>query len=561
LKNAAIYLRRSTDKQERSIPDQRKAIQRYAKENDFKIIREYIDDGISGTETSKREAFIKIMNDVTSSGKDFEYILVYDMTRWGRFIDSEESTYWRVHCKMNGVSVIYTDDDIPESATYGPLISSLKSSASTDHSRRLAVTTIRGHKSNAQHGFWNGGTSPYGYKRMLYDSSGEPIRILEFGERKSINTERVKLVLGNVLEIETVRKIFNLYAYEKMGMISIARYLKDQGIPPPSSCKSRAHNSKGAWGIQIIDRILKNEVYYGALVYGKRKVGKFSAKENLWNDQKPRKHYHDEKNIVLVENIHDPIVPKELFIKVQKVRESKAAFKRGKYWGRAKNSPYLLTGVLVCKSCSHNFSGWSPKINGKKYEYYKDNGKQKKGVHFCDSRSIKRAELDSFVMSCVSERLLSDFWRTNVINRLREKLTFKDNPNVEIDNAQNELIKLKQEMNNLYDTIASIGNNETLIQKLKDRQNKIDRLEKYIEIQKEKVKEPEKIDSVLSKYCEAMLNLEEVLENATNDEKKQLVRQFIHSAVYNKEAQTVELEFYKIPEFEPYALYTQCAPT
>ncbi len=64
MKKSAIYLRCSTDMQEQSIPDQRKAIHEYAKANGYEIVKEYINEGISGTETEKRIAFKRMCNDV-----------------------------------------------------------------------------------------------------------------------------------------------------------------------------------------------------------------------------------------------------------------------------------------------------------------------------------------------------------------------------------------------------------------------------------------------------------------------------------------------------------------
>src|SRR5262245_11726128 len=88
---AVAYLRRSTDKQEASIPDQRAAVTRYAAEHGYRIIAEYIDDGISGDATDKRLDFQRMRID-TSSGK-FQAVLCWDQDRFGRF-DSLEAGYW-----------------------------------------------------------------------------------------------------------------------------------------------------------------------------------------------------------------------------------------------------------------------------------------------------------------------------------------------------------------------------------------------------------------------------------------------------------------------------------
>jgi len=392
---------------------------------------------------------------------------------------------------------------------------------------------------------------------MLCDATGNPKHILNQGERKSQNTDKVKLVLGDTSEIETVKIIFNMYAMKKMGMISIARELTKRGIPSPSS-KFHYTANNASWGVQVIDRMLKNKVYYGAMVYGKRKMGKFSKKENLWDDKNPRKHFHDEKNLVIIEDSHESIITKELFETVQRIRASKPAFKKGSK-GRTKDSPYLLTGLLVCGNCNHNFSGWSPVIDGKKFEYYKDNGKQKKGFHFCEAKNINRAKLDNFTINCISERLLSDFWFKSIKDKVKEKLTSSFNAETHLIKAENELEQVKKEMDNLYDTIAIVGNNETLIKKLQDRQSKLNQLNTFIELHKSKDQESENTNLAIEKYMGVIRNMKKLLRHATNDEKKLLVRGFVNKAVYKKELNEVEVQFYNIPEFETYASHNAWA--
>jgi site-specific DNA recombinase len=93
LVNTAVgYVRRSTDKQEQSIPDQKKAIESYAAENGLKISKFYLDDAISGTSTVKRKAFLKMLKDAESNLCEFKYIIVYDVKRFGRLdIDTVDS--------------------------------------------------------------------------------------------------------------------------------------------------------------------------------------------------------------------------------------------------------------------------------------------------------------------------------------------------------------------------------------------------------------------------------------------------------------------------------------
>ena len=92
---AAIgYVRRSTDRQEQSIPDQKKAIEKYSDENDLRLLRFYVDDAISGTSTVGRRAFQDMIADAKRRSCDFRFVVVYDVKRFGR-VDNDEAGYYR----------------------------------------------------------------------------------------------------------------------------------------------------------------------------------------------------------------------------------------------------------------------------------------------------------------------------------------------------------------------------------------------------------------------------------------------------------------------------------
>jgi DNA invertase Pin-like site-specific DNA recombinase len=86
------YVRRSTDRQEQSIDDQKKALKLYAAENDLQFLKFYIDDAISGTSAIGRRAFQQMIEDAQSQSRPFDIIVVYDIKRFGR-VDNYEARY------------------------------------------------------------------------------------------------------------------------------------------------------------------------------------------------------------------------------------------------------------------------------------------------------------------------------------------------------------------------------------------------------------------------------------------------------------------------------------
>jgi DNA invertase Pin-like site-specific DNA recombinase len=104
---AAQYVRMSTDFQRYSIQNQAAAIAAYAQRKNFSIVRTYVDEGRSGLRIKGRAGLLQLIDDVQSGRADYDHVLVYDVSRWGRFQDVDESAHYEFICKQNGVRVAY----------------------------------------------------------------------------------------------------------------------------------------------------------------------------------------------------------------------------------------------------------------------------------------------------------------------------------------------------------------------------------------------------------------------------------------------------------------------
>jgi DNA invertase Pin-like site-specific DNA recombinase len=104
---AASYVRTPTKPQKDSISNQVDAIRKYANRCGLQIVKEYVDEGKSGLNIQNRESLTQLIRDVQNGQINFSFVLLYDVSRWGRFQDADESAYYEHICRLAGVSVHY----------------------------------------------------------------------------------------------------------------------------------------------------------------------------------------------------------------------------------------------------------------------------------------------------------------------------------------------------------------------------------------------------------------------------------------------------------------------
>jgi len=203
---AAQYLRKSTDQQQYSLDNQADAIHRFAQSHGFAIVRTYADGGKSGLSIKNRSGLACLLQDVITAEANFNAVLVYDVSRWGRFQDSDEAAHYEFLCKSAGVPVYYCAEQFPsDSSISTSILKALKRTMAGEFSRELSVKAFEGQKRVAQLGFKVGGIAGYGLRRMMICSDQKRNRILEEGEYKNLTTDRIILVPGPVHEVKTVR--------------------------------------------------------------------------------------------------------------------------------------------------------------------------------------------------------------------------------------------------------------------------------------------------------------------------------------------------------------------
>ena len=298
--HAAQYVRVSTDQQKYSIENQAAAIAAYAARRNISIVCTYSDMGRSGVRMVGRDALQQLIRDVQRERAEFNCILVYDVSRWGRFQDVDESAYYEFICKRAGINIHYCADEFENDGSLASIVlKNIKRIAAADFSRQLSKKVFLGQCRVATLGHWRGGPAAYGLRRMLVDEKGKRKMLLKYGQRKNLKTEHVILVPGPISEIQLVQQIFTSFAIQKMTRTEIAAGLNDRGI----------RNARGKpWSMLTISNMLKNEIYLGNIVYNRRsqKLGEkqVTNPRDMW---------------IRCNNALKPIISPKLFAKAQEV--------------------------------------------------------------------------------------------------------------------------------------------------------------------------------------------------------------------------------------------------
>lgn len=258
---AAEYVRMSTEHQKYSTENQGTAIRQYAAQRNMEIVRTYADEGKSGLRIEGRDGLQRLLDDVEKGNANFNVVLVYDISRWGRFQDADESAYYEYQCKRAGIRVEYCAEPFDNDGSLGSDIQKmLKRKMAGEYSRELSVKVFAGQSTLITKGFRQGGPAGFGLRRFLIDERGIPKGQLVRREHKSIQTDRVILVPGPPDEIAVVRRIYRNFVEDGLSEHEIAKQLNAEGV---------LTDIGRFWTRGTVHQILINEKYIGNNVWNR----------------------------------------------------------------------------------------------------------------------------------------------------------------------------------------------------------------------------------------------------------------------------------------------------
>lgn len=261
LVRAAQYVRMSTEHQQYSTDNQALAIQRYAEAHGYEIVHTYKDDGKSGLNLSGRSGLKLLLADIAAGLTNFEALLVYDVSRLGRFQDPDEAATHELRIRAAGIQVEYCAEQFKiDGSISSSIIKTVKRTMAAEYSRELSVKVFAGQANLIQRGYRQGGPAGYGLRRLLVDVNGDMKGELGRGEHKSIATDRVILVPGPPEEVAVVQEVYSLFVEEGRLERDIADLLNARGL---------VTDWGRAWTRGTVHQLLINDKYVGDNVWAR----------------------------------------------------------------------------------------------------------------------------------------------------------------------------------------------------------------------------------------------------------------------------------------------------
>ena len=347
-----MYIRLSRedgDKQEsESIGNQRKILQRYVKENNLCLIKEYVDDGISGT-TFDRPSFNELLQDIEN--KTIDMVITKDLSRLGRdYIKT--GFYLEDYFPKNNIRYVAITDGID---TYidstnndiTPFKAIMNDMYAKDISKKIRSVL----KEKQKQGEYMCSIPAYGYKRHP--------------------TIKNKLIVDEQVR-NVVEKIFEMYA-NGHGSVEIVNYLNNKKYLSPTGYRKTGlvqdeNKTNYNWNEVTLCNMLKNEVYIGNTVQNKRSIISYKVKKFRTVDKEEH---------IRVENTHEAIIDIDVFEKVQCIIERRGTNTKLKY-------DYLSRGLLYCYHCKRKLQivlKKNSKRNAKSHPYITCSDAKERGCY------------------------------------------------------------------------------------------------------------------------------------------------------------------------------------
>lgn len=427
--DVGIYCRLSRDDnngslESMSIANQRQVLMDYVTEKGWNLIDCYIDDGYTGT-NFERPDFKRMLKDA-ESGK-IDCIITKDLSRLGRNY-VQTGYYTEEYFVEKNIRFIAVNDGIDTMQDNND-IAAFHNVLNEFYPKQVSKKVRQVKKKSAQQGKFMGSQAPYGYKK-----SPEDKHIL------IIDDEAAKIV----------RRMFNDFADGDSARM-IAERFNNEGINSPRfyhyekmGRQNPLTNEKNVWGSSTVTQLLRNQVYIGNMVQGKRQTVSFKTKK--------MRQVPPEKWIV-VENTHEPLIERDVWDRVQKRLNSNPKKTR-----RTKTDVIgLFSGILKCADCNTPLAYMRKQLKDREKGVYRCSRYNNNGGKACTPHYIDEEYIITFVLNDIRKyAILAKEERKELASRLFSSM--KANNNIEsvtvkskIREAEKRLIEINSRLKNLYE--------------------------------------------------------------------------------------------------------------
>lgn len=422
--NVAIYIRLSRedgDKEESdSVGNQRKLLTEFVnKHDDFILYDIYIDDGFSGTNFNRPD-FHRMIADIED--KKVNCVVVKDLSRFGRdYIDT--GRYLERLFPEMGIRFISVTDNIDSVKQAYDMLLPIKNIFNEQYARDISNKIQATVKSKQKAGEFIGAFACYGYKKSP--------------------TNKNKLVIDEYAS-EVVKRVFHMYA-QGIGKQSIAKILNAEGVLCPSEYKKlNGENYKNCnrlektsyWTYSTINIMLKNEMYIGNMIQGKKHQCMRSKQRSV-----------DKDDWIRVENTHEPIIDLQLWYTVQKLLTQKH---RDVDLETNKN---IFAGFIKCGDCGRAMmkNAWQLANGNNSYSFYCGTYKRS-GKEYCTPHALPFQMLYDIVLEDLKQIILN----VNNLQELVKKQSFtaskiKTSTYTELTTLKTELARVHKLKKSVYE--------------------------------------------------------------------------------------------------------------
>lgn len=434
--NVGIYCRLSredlkggTGDHSLSIENQQSIITSYVNEKGWSIYKVYIDDDETGT-TFNRPAFQEMMKDIENA--KINCVITKDLSRLGRnYVDAGRYRQLFADYNVRYIAIHDNHDSfIDDNNISTPIKEIMNEYYAADISRKVRHSK----KNMAQQGKFSNSRAPYGY---LKSPTNKHVLIID--EDVSQNVSRI---FEMFLSGKTARSIAETFNNENIPTSNNYYYSKLNKPNPFTSDKNK-------WGSQTIISIIKNPVYYGAISNGKREVKSFKNKTIL---------HKDISDWIIVEDMHEPIVTKEIWLEAQEVcmKNNKGTVRRN-----SKGEVTIFAGIIKCGCCGGNLVYNEKRLKSGVKPFFRCSTYTQKGKSACRVNYVSYDVVYKAVLENIQEyAVLATEDEQVLINKVIESNNnFKDNDikryKKEIVESTNRISAIDKLLQNLYEDKVS----------------------------------------------------------------------------------------------------------